>query len=381
MNALKHRKDLKKITTYALIALLLFSLSGCAPAEKPPIVDVEVTPPVNTPDVEVVVNDIEKSYQSILEGYLQALPSEPIGNAAPMDTQNKLVENMIQLFKDKATSKELYAQYVNGIKQLSPAQADKFTAYAISGMRRNSFEDYTAIEKYSNDPKFLENFFKEAEAMDYKYIVLNQNSENIQDPQIKELVETAKSQGYFVSSAEGMLFYLVDFTEFAKYRNYNTRPMASLIETLAIDNLDPMTSDAALIVNGSTMAARTYGIEKMMNDYKGSLYEQYLAVRFKDHMFMLFFGVNNTPTFSYETNRITEEAIDQFKDISTLENTVMGQLVGEFMTVLEANGGIIDDSAREKANQILQKIDEKYGLTDTSMTDFGQWMSGNAVKE
>jgi hypothetical protein len=98
-------------------------------------------------------------------------------------------------------------------------------------------------------------------------------------------------------------------------------------------------------------------------------------------MTMLLYGLNNTPTFSYETNRITEGAVDLFKEIQTLEDSFMAELVRTFMEILEANDGIIDEAAREKAKEIFVKMDEKYNVTDEVLDDFGQWMSGNAVAE
>jgi hypothetical protein len=380
MNANLKSKPFKTTTFMVIVAMLLLSLSGCAPAGEPPTSEVETTTP-ETPPVTEVVNTTEEMYKAILDDYKSALPSEQTKGAASTEEQSKLVDKMVQLFNQKASTLDLHTLYVTGITQLSPEQADKFTAYAISGMRRNSFEDYTAIEKYSNDREFFDKFMKVAETSGFKYVVLNRDPQSIQDPAVKELVENAKKQGYYVASGEGMLYYLVDFTEFAKYRQYNTPPMASLIETLAIDDLEPMTSDAALMINRNILAARTYGIEKMMSEYQDTRYEQYLAVRFKDHMTMLFYGVNNTPNFSYETNRINEEVIDLFNEIKTIEGSFMAELVKEFMILIEANNGILDDATREKSNALLKKIDDKYGLTERSLTEYGEWMSGNKVAE
>jgi hypothetical protein len=370
----------KLFVALALAAIL--ALAGCSPAEPPQ------TPPAETPVPEIMTpapetaNPTEVKYKAILEAYQKALPAEPVTRTpASQEDQTKLVTQMVQLFEDEASTKAIFDLYLSGISKLSPEQADKFTAYAISGMRGNSFEDYTAVEKYGNDPGFFESFLKEAERVQYKYVVLNQDPELIQDPEVRKVVEEAKNQGYYVASSEGMLYYLVDFTEFAKCRNYNSLPMASLIETLAIDSLDPIASDAAMIISSSTLAARTYNIEKMLEEHQNSHYGQYLAVRFKDHMTMLLYGLNNTPTFSYETNRITEGAVDLFKEIQTLEDSFMAELVRTFMEILEANDGIIDEAAREKAKEIFVKMDEKYNVTDEVLDDFGQWMSGNAVAE
>lgn len=360
------------IVTLTTLIVLGIALTGCSSSRKK-------TAPSN--EDPKAVSETEKMYIAIIDGYLNKIPAEQPGTLASAEDQATLVKKMVNLYKQNASSQDLNALYIDGITKLSPNQADKFTAYAIAGMERNSFNDYSTIEKYSNDPDFFARFTGEAQSVDNKYVTFNQQTENIKDPGVKGIVQNAKNQGYYVASAEGMLYYLVDFTQFAKYRQYNTKPMASLLETLAIDCLDPMTSDAAFIVNGDTLAARTYGIEKMLTDYKGSLYEQFLAVRFKEHINMLFFGVNNTPNFSYETNIINEKIPPLFKNIETLDGTFMAQLVKEFSTLVKANQGKLDDVTREKADNILKAIDVKYGLTEKIEMDYGQWISGNAVVE
>jgi hypothetical protein len=329
-----------------------------------------------TATTTAAASSVVKLYQAKIDAYLSELPTDKPGTAAPAADQTTLVTQMTQLYTAKASSKDIYTLYVQGITKLSPENADTFTAYAISGMRRNSFQDYTAIENYASQAGFMDLFYKEAERVNFKYAKLNRDPAAIKDPQIKMMVETAKAQGYYVASSEGMLYYLVDFTVFAKYRNYNTKPLAALIETLAIDTLDPIASDAAFIVDGTTLAARTWNIEKLLANYKGTRFEKYLAVRFKDHMTQLFYGVNNTPTYSYDTRKFSKEALALFKDVRSLDNTLMGKLVMDYTSLVSANSGKLDDATQTKANQILAKIDATYGLTDADQNDFGNWMSG-----
>ncbi|NTV90638.1 MAG: hypothetical protein HGA22_09835 [Clostridiales bacterium] len=345
-------------------------------AAEPATTAASSTPATAAP-ASPVTNETEKAYIAKINAYLSQLPAEKTGVAAASEEQAKLVADMLSLYDKKATSKEIFALYKKGITVLSPENADKFTAAAISGMRRNSFNDYTYIEKnFTNKAGFLDTFFKEAEVYGFNYVTFNHNSGAIKDAKVKELVETAAEQGYYAASTEGMVYYLVDFTEFAGYRSYNSPQMAALIETLAIDAIDPMSADGGFTVDGATLAARTYGIEKMLKDYKGTKYEQYLAVRFRDHMTMLLYGLDNTPTFSYDTGLLTDKAKSLVQDIETMDDTFMGQLVKEFSTILDANGGRIDDASREKAQEIFRKIDAKYSISDETVNEYGQWMSG-----
>ncbi|MDF1615862.1 hypothetical protein [Petrocella sp. FN5] len=334
------------------------------------------------PQLEVeVINVVEKKYEDILGAYRSALPIKQSDEPVSSDAQKVWVKDMRTLYDEKGTSKAIYDLYKEGISKLASEEADLFTAYAISGMRRNSFEDYSDLESYVLQPDFLDRFFLEAKPYDYKYIKLSQNVDKIEDAEIKALLLAAKNQGYYIASAEGMLFYLVDFTEFAKNRDYNTKPMRDLLITLAIDSLEPMASDGGFVVDGDTIAARTYGMEKMLEEYEGTLYERYMAIRFKDHMSMLLMGIDNSPTFDYDNQRLKEDSIRVFKEIQTLEDSYMAELVTDFMELVSSNNHILDESVRGEAYELLNRIDDKYNLTMEDVSSFGTWMSGLGVEE
>lgn len=383
------------LVLFTLCLTVAIVLSGCAAASttvtrsaepgqttasgQPASSETTATTEPSPSETSEPLSPVEQAYQDKLAAYLEQLPAseveiQPVGDTEQAD----LVKQMARLYAGAAESREIFALYLSGITQLSPASADLFTTYAISGMRRNSFEDYTEIEYgYTSDPAFLDRFFAEAEKYDFNWIELNRKVDAITDSKVKALVKGAQEQGYYVASSEGMIYYLVDFTRFAEFRAANTQPMADLIVTQAIDSLDPMSSDAAFIIDLPTLAARTYGIGQTLEDYKGTRYEKYLASRFRDHLNLLFFGIDNTPNYDYGTGLMTDDAKATLADAATLTETLMGQMTAEFLALIEANNGKMDEAAREKTWALLDKVDEFYGLTDEDKGDYGQWMSGN----
>ena len=375
-----------------LVTLGTLFLNGCQSKEseqvheKTPIVEetgenLEDENP-DLPPLEVeVINVVEKKYEDTLATYMNALPIKQSNEPALSSEQKKWITDMKNLYADEGTSKAIFELYKMGISKLDQEAADLFTAYAITGLRRNSFEDHMVLESYTLKTDFWDRFFKEAERYDYKYIKLSQNVDDIEDDEIKTLVTEAKDQGYYLASGEGMMFYLVDFTEFARNRDYNSEPMRDLLITLAIDTLEPIAADGGFIVEGDIVAARTYGMGKMLENYEGTLYEKYMAIRFKDHMNMLLMGIDNSPTFNYEDQRIKEDYIRIFKEIQTLEDNYMAELVTEFMELVSSNDNILDETVRTEAYEMLDKIDEKYNLTLEDISSYGTWMSGLGVEE
>lgn len=361
-----------------LSVILMLISTGCTSVESPktpiPVSETPIEEPITA--VSEKVNLTQDQYDAIIQAYLEQIPEETV-TQTPIseEEQSILVNKMVQLYEEKASTKEIYELFLDGIIQLSPKQGDKFVAYAISGMNNNIYDDSMNLEKIAYDSIFFEAFFKEADRVQYKYIDLNRETQFIMNQEVREIVEAAKDQGYYVASSEGMLYYQVDYTVFANYRNYNTMSMATLIEILAFDTLDPMTSDAALIVSGSTLAARTYYIEKKLEAYISAQDMAPLAARYKEYMFMLLYGVNNTPTFSYETNRLTDESMSLFEEVEMLEDSYMSESVKEFRRIVEANDGIIDESTRDKTKEIFIEIDKRYGTTDDGYYDFEPWIS------
>ncbi len=375
---------------FIAIAVVLLISSGCSSAiqEQPSINEEtstgDITQPTvqneepNTPD-ESKVNLLEERFKAILAKDASALPAVETNEVAAADTQTELLAQMKSLYDEQVSSREIHQLYIEGIEQLSPEHADRFTAYAVAGLRRNSFADSIDPEAYGGNEQLLEAFFQEAERVQFRYIALSQNVATIENEQVRTLIEDAQQQGYYVGSVEGMLFYQVDFTQFATYRNYNTPSMAALIETLAVDDIAPLTNTAYMIEDWSILAARTYGMDLTLRAKQGGVYEQFLAERFENHLVMLFFGTDFSPTYDYETQMILPDVENLLNEMRGIENSLLAPLIDEFMDLLKQNEGQINDDFRAQANEIFKQIDETFGITDATSDGFGQWMSGDAT--
>jgi hypothetical protein len=375
---------------FILIAGTLLISSGCVPAvqenpqtEQETSVEEATEPSVQNNENSAVeapnVNSLEEQFKAILANNAADLPAVDMKEVAAADTQTELLAQMKSLYDQQAYPREIHQLYIEGIQQLSPEQADRFTAFAIAGLRRNSFADSIDPDAYGGNEPLLDAFFQEAEQAQFRYIALSQNVAAIENEQVRTLIEDAQQQGYYVGSVEGMLFYQVDFTQFATYRKYNTPAMAALIETLAIDDIAPLTNAAYMIEDWSILAARTYGMDLILRTKQGGVYEQFLAERFKNHLVMLFFGTDYSPTYNYESQKILPEVENLLNEMRGIENSLLATLIDQFLILLEQNKGQINDDLRTQANEIFKQIDEMVGITDATSGVYGQWMSGDAA--
>ena len=377
---------------FIAIAVILIITSGCSSAiqEKPSVNEETSSGDTTQPTVqdeesptsdESKVNPLEERFKAILakdSSELPVLETKEVATAAA-EVQAELLAQMKILYDQQASSRELHQLYIVGIQQLSPEQADRFTAYAVAGLRRNSFADSIDPEAYGGNEQLLEAFFQEAERVQFRYIALSQNVATIENEQVRNLIEDAQKQGYYVGSVEGMLFYQVDFTQFATYRKYNTPAMAALIENLAMDDVAPLTNAAYMIEDWTVLAARTYEIDLTLRAKQGGVYEQFLAERFKNHLVMLFFGTDFSPTYNFETQMILPEVNNLLNEMRRIDNSFMASLIDEYLLLLEQNEGQINDDLRDRANKLLDKIDETFGIKEATSGGFGQWMSGDVA--
>ena len=157
---------------FILIAGTLLISSGCVSAvqenpqtEQEPSVEEATEPSVQDNENSTVeapsVNPLEEHFKAILAKDSLELSAVETKEVAAADTQTELLAQMKSLYDQQASSREIHQLYIEGIQQLSPEQADRFTAYAIAGLRRNSFVDSIDPEAYGGNEQLLEAFFQE----------------------------------------------------------------------------------------------------------------------------------------------------------------------------------------------------------------------------
>jgi hypothetical protein len=360
-------------TTTATTAAPATTQPTTAPTAAPN--ETTTNPGATTP---LPINAVEQALIDRLERYREQLPAGPEAKPAAESRQTQLVNGMVNLYNLEASSREIHSLYLEGIGQLEPERADTFTAYAIASLRRNSFMERVDISRYTKDPLFFDRFLAEGKRVDYHYAEFSRNPEQIKDSDIKAMVLDARDRGYVLAMAEGSIFYVVDFTIMASHRTANTQPMADLLLTLGIDTLDPLASDGAFIVDRETLAARTYQLEQMLGASRAveATAVNYLAVRYADHLTMLLFGIDNTPTFDFASKQLTTEAKTLFNGLATIETSLTAALVRDFLSLVEKAGGRVTDDVYAEMVEKIWSISPLKGMTEAERNAYGDWMSG-----
>ncbi len=222
----------------------------------------------------------------------------------------------------------------------------------------------------------FEVFSKEAEKYDYSYLELKRHTGDIENPELKALMEKAIPQGYIYSSAEGMVFPVTDFTEFAKYKNLYSHEFGALLNQLAYNNVNILASDGGLVVGYDHVAARIFEADKQLQTASDSKYQKFLAMEYVSNLSVLLFGLDNTPAYDYETLKLREDLALIFKQMAEQKDSKTATYIQMHMSTLEAEKGIYSDATMDKVRQLIQKVKADYKVAPEDETAYSDWYSG-----
>lgn len=365
----------KQWTALVLMATLVLSATGCkknTPAQE------GNQPPVNSVETEApAAEESGNPFEAIISEYDQAIGFVEVkGEAKPEAEQQSALEAMKKLKASGASSEEIFSYFKAQIEGLRAPYSDDFAAYAISGIQKNSFEDYRQTEPYFSDMSHLEIYSKEAAKYDYSYLELKRHTADIENPEMKQLMEKAIPQGYIYSSAEGMVFPVTDYTEFAKYKNLYSHEFGALLNQLAYNNVSILASDGGLVVGYDHVAARIFEGDNQLQTSEDNPYQKFLAMEYISNLSVLLFGLDNTPAYDYETLKLREDLALIYKKMAEQKDSKTATYIQMHMSNLEAEKGLYTEATMEKVRQLIAKVKADYKVSPEDETAYSDWYSG-----
>lgn len=365
-----------RITVFTVGLALL--ASGCSGVKKAPDASEGSENQTQGQVVTPVENSAAKEFDDIVAKFRKEIPYVDVQTTeATKEEQQSALDAMEMLYSTKGTSKETYALYTSKIESLRGKMADDFTRYAIAILRKNSFEDYKPFEKYFSDMKHLETFGNEAQVYEFNYYRMKQHMDDIKDPDIKAFVKEASEQGYILESTEGMVYPVVDYAVFAKYKSVYSADFGSLLDVMAFGSLEVQMNDAAIAVPLEHFSAIALEIEKDLKVCQDAEVKKYLGAEYINYIRTLFFGSDNSPMYDYDSLKVREEVVSLYKKIAKIDDSMTATYVKDHMALLEASGGKYDNATMEKINALISQIQKDNGLTDDDLNAYYDWMSGN----
>ena len=259
--------------------------------------------PTPTPTVE----QPEPSDEDIINPDEQESPAgEEIPKDDPVDTNPfEYINTFHRLMFEKRMPNELI-DYLESILDKVPAEDARQMV--------SQLEDYIAQEA---SPKLGEML---NEAFDYEYIddymldEFNNRPEDIEDPDLRAIMQMIRAGGMLVNDAEGALYVDVDYDfihqKFASVFTDDVRAYYQL-QDLAVDK--PFAEDAGLLISWDELAERIYGYEKFMKNYPDSEYLSSAGETWGIYVNAYLLGLENTPVYDYDNYKLDGEVFKSYQ--------------------------------------------------------------------
>lgn len=168
------------------------------------------------------------------------------------------------------------------------------------------------------------------------------NTDEIADDTIRNLVNASKETGFKVEQAEGTFFPIIDYSFYKTFRSNVTSDIAEYIEIMTAESDNPPLKDAALVIDWDEVVRRALVQEEFLRTYDDSSKAEEVLHLYEKYKYITLFGSDNTPVldphskiFNAEARTAYEQALENNKDN---ENSEFIEMLGGFIDITEDNG-------------------------------------------
>lgn len=264
--------------------------------------------------------------------------SEPVEVVQPEENPQEMEEQVMSDFSHLMANNPKVSEVVQFIEENGSTLSPQNVSVMILAL-----EDL----QINNLPTFEQNFTSSEELQAKLMDIFKGDTskiENITDPEIKTLLEETKNSGYKIETAEGFYFPIIDYQFYKTFSSQATEEIQNYIEIMSIESNQVPAKDGALVINWDEIVDRALKQEAFLKEYPNSKRLNEVTELYKRYEMFTFFGLDNTPLFSYETKEIDPEAKAAFLDAVSreIESDYTGML-DRFLEVLAKNNDTLTD--------------------------------------
>ncbi|UPK44695.1 hypothetical protein [Paenibacillus pabuli] len=168
--------------------------------------------------------------------------------------------------------------------------------------------------------------------------------ERTQDSDLRALLKEARDSGYRLVMLEGALYPIMNYAAFVKYTSDITEDISSYIMIMTKETKNLPADDGALVIGYQEILLRALSQEKFLELYPKSNRAKQVQNLLNSYTLYTFYGLNNTPLFDYETNKMVANAQRGYNGV--LQR--LASVDSEFLTKLNAFMDVVKESNYEK---------------------------------
>ncbi|WP_339312129.1 hypothetical protein NZ043_13185 [Paenibacillus sp. FSL k6-2145] len=180
------------------------------------------------------------------------------------------------------------------------------------------------------------------------------------DTSLRALLQQARDSGYRLVMLEGSLYPIMNYMAFQKYISYVKPDIKQYINIMAVETSNLAADDGALVIGYQEILNRALNQERFLNEYPKSNRLQQVKNLMNNYTLYTFYGLNNTPLFDYETNKMTANAQKGYKAVLQRNSSEDGA----FLTKLEKFMDIVTEAKFEKTATVEKWLEQNVPVSD-----------------
>ncbi|SDD89238.1 hypothetical protein SAMN05428987_6286 [Paenibacillus sp. CF095] len=180
------------------------------------------------------------------------------------------------------------------------------------------------------------------------------------DTSLRALLQQARDSGYRLVMLEGSLYPIMNYMAFQKYISYVKPDIKQYINIMAVETSNLAADDGALVIGYQEILNRALNQERFLNEYPKSNRLQQVKNLMNNYTLYTFYGLNNTPLFDYETNKMTANAQKGYKAVLQRNSSEDSA----FLTKLEKFMDIVTEAKFEKTATVEKWLEQNVPVSD-----------------
>ncbi|WP_338541603.1 hypothetical protein [Paenibacillus tundrae] len=184
-----------------------------------------------------------------------------------------------------------------------------------------------------------------------------------QDTSLQSLLKEARDSGYKLVMIEGSLYPIMNYSSFQKY-NANVKPdISSYINIMAAETKKIPAEDGGLLIGYQEVLLRARNQELFLELYPTSNRVKQVQNLLDSYTMYTFYGLNNTPLFDYETNKMVPNAQKGYTAVIQRLATTDSPFLDKLASFMD----VVREAKYEKTTAVEAWLDMNVPLTDDSI--------------
>lgn len=180
------------------------------------------------------------------------------------------------------------------------------------------------------------------------------------DASLRALLQQARDSGYRLVMLEGSLYPIMNYMAFQKYISYVKPDIKQYINIMAVETSNLAADDGALVIGYQEILNRALNQERFLNEYPKSNRVKQVNNLMNNYTLYTFYGLNNTPLFDYETNKMTANAQKGYKAVLQRNSSEDS----DFLTKLQKFMDIVTEAKFEKTTAVEKWLEQNIPVSD-----------------